>query len=538
MNQARGDCYHDATLKARFSVLASVLAAALLLAGRNVDVTAQAPPATLTYQVIGRDARRPLPARLLANQEMFALDDLARVFELTVREDLAAGGVTVAARGQTIVLSVGQPLASVGGRLVSLGAAPVREGRTWFVPADFISRALALALGTRIDVRRPSRLIVPGDVRVPQVAARLESLGGVARLTLDVSPATPHTVSQEGSRLLVRFEADALDPSLPAVSTVPELVASVHAGEAPTTLVVDLGPRFASFRSADSPGDRGGSRLAIDIAAQTTEAAPANPGPTGPPQLPELPPLLDLAPAGGVRTIVIDAGHGGDDQGVTGGAGTLEKTVALSVARRLKGALESRLGVRVILTRDADRSVALDERAAVANNNQADLFISLHANASVRPGIAGAEVFYLSLEAYGEEGQRVAHGDADVLPVFGGGARDIEVTPWELAQARHIEQSAALAQAVDRALREQIPMGPRAIQPAPLRVLIGVNMPAVLVEMAFLTNPQQEKDVATDTFQNAIVQALVNAVVSFRDAPPGTPILPGAPPALAGPGTR
>jgi len=508
-----------------------VLAAALLLAGPSADVTAQAP--TVTYTLLGRDSRRPLPARTVANQEMFALDDVARVFELTVREDAAAGGLTVAVRGQTIVLSAGQPLASVGGRLVSLSGPPLREGRTWLVPVDFVSRALALALGTRIDVRRGSHLIVPADLRVPQIAGRLESVGANARLTLDVSPATPHTVAQEGTRLVVRFEADALDASLPA-STVPDLVAAVRTGETPTTLVVDLGPKFASFRTSDLPGDRGGGRVVVDLAAQTTEAAPATPAPTAPP-VPDLPPLLDLAPAGSLRTIVIDPGHGGDDDGVKGAGGTVEKAVALSVARRLKAALESRLGVRVILTRDGDHSVALDERAAVANNNKADLFVSLHANASVRPNTAGAEVFYLSLAEYGEEGQRVAHGAPDVLPVFGGGARDIEVTPWELAQARHSERSAALAQAVEAALREQIPMGPRTIQPAPFRVLIGTNMPAVLVEMAFLSNPQQEKDVATDTFQNATVQALVNAIVRFRDTPPPPAV---APPAAAGRGLR
>ena len=516
--------------------MASLLATTLLLAGNAADLTAQAQPGAIVYQVVGRDGRRPLPARLVANQEMFALDDLARVFELTVREDATAGGVTVAARGQTIVLSAGQPLASVGGRLVSLSGAPVHEGRAWLVPADFISRALALALGTRLEVRRPSRLIVPADVRVPQIAAHLEPVGPVARLTLDISPATPHTMTQEGSRLIVRFEADALDPSLPA-STVPDLVTAVRAGDTPNTLIVDLGPRFTSFHTADQPGDRGGARLVIDVAAQTTDAAaaPATPAPPAPP---ELPPLLDLAPFGSLRTIVIDAGHGGDDEGARGAGGTGEKTIALSVARRLKSALESRLGVRVILTRDADRNVPLDERAAVANNNKADLFISLHANASVRPATAGAEVFYLNLEAYGEEAQRVAHGDADVLPVFGGGARDIEVTPWELAQARHIERSTALARAVEGALREQLPMGPRTLQPAPFRLLVGVNMPAVLVEMAFLTNPQQEKDVATDTFQNAMVQALVNGVMRFRDAPPGTPVQLAAPSQAPGRGAR
>src|SRR5215207_8550989 len=118
-----------ATLNVRFLAAASVLAVATLLAGPAAVVTAQTPPGALTYTLISRDGRRPLQARLVSNQEMFALDDLARAFELTVREDVAAGGLTVAARGQTIVLSAGQPLASVGGRLVSLSAAPVREGR-------------------------------------------------------------------------------------------------------------------------------------------------------------------------------------------------------------------------------------------------------------------------------------------------------------------------------------------------------------------------------------------------------------------------
>ena len=137
------------------------------------------------------------------------------------------------------------------------------------------------------------------------------------------------------------------------------------------------------------------------------------------------------------------------EDGAHGPGGTLEKNVTLSVARRLKAALEARLGVRVILTRDGDQTVELDERAALANNNKADLFISLHANASVRPSAAGAEVFYLSLEEYGDQAQRVARGETEALPVFGGGTRDIEVILWEMAQARYIEESAVLAQAVE-----------------------------------------------------------------------------------------
>jgi len=459
----------------------------------------------------------------MAGQEMFALDDLARLFNVVVREDAAAGGLTVTAGTQTIVLSAGQSLVSVSGRLVSLPAPPVRDGRTWYVPIDFVARALAPAIGGRLELRKPSRLILVGDIRVPRIVGRMEALGSVARLTLDISPSTPHTVTQEGTRLTVRFEADSLDAALPATSS-PELVVNVRPGEGPATIALDLGPRFSSFRTVDTPGDRGTARLVIDVQAQTTEAqpSPATPTPTpSAPQAPETPPLIDLAPAGTLRAIVIDAGHGGDENGAKGPGGALEKQVTLSVARRLKAALESRLGLRVILTRDGDTTIGLDERAAVANNNKADLFVSLHANASPRAATSGAEVFYLSLDEYGDAAERAAHADSEALPVFGGGSRDIELILWDMAQARYIKESASLAQSVEVSLRQRVPMSARAIQQAPFRVLVGANMPAVLVEMGFITNPAQEKQLQSDEFQNLIVQALVESISRFRDAHSG-----------------
>jgi N-acetylmuramoyl-L-alanine amidase len=418
----------------------------------------------------------------------------------------------------------------VAGRLISLSAAPAREGRAWFVPVDFVPRALAPALGTRLELRRASRLIVVGDMRLPQVSGRVDASGGAARLTLDVSPATSHTVLQEGARIVIRFDADALDTASPA-SAVPDLIQGVRPGDTPASLVVDLGPRAGAFRSSDSPGERGAGRIVVEVSPQATEPpAGAPPLAAVPPPAAEAPPLLDLTGAGSLRTIVIDPGHGGDEHGVRGANGTLEKGVTLGVARRLKAALESRLGLRVLLTREGDQTVGLDERAAIANNNKADAFISLHANASVRPTLTGAEVFYLSLEEYGEEAQRVAHRDGDVLPVFGAGARDIEVIPWEMAQARYIDRSAALAQAAEATLRGRVPMSPRAIYQAPFRVLVGANMPAILVEMGFLSNAQQERDLSAETFQNAIVEALVEAVVRFRDGSGAPPSLPAAGP--------
>jgi N-acetylmuramoyl-L-alanine amidase len=109
---------------------------------------------------------------------------------------------------------------------------------------------------------------------------------------------------------------------------------------------------------------------------------------------------VDFAGTGSLRTVVIDPGHGGDDAGVKGAKGTVEKDYVLQLARRLKGTIEGRLGLRVLLTRDADENVPVDRRIALANNNKADLFVSLHANASVRASLQGAQVISLRAQDY------------------------------------------------------------------------------------------------------------------------------------------
>jgi N-acetylmuramoyl-L-alanine amidase len=230
-----------------------------------------------------------------------------------------------------------------------------------------------------------------------------------------------------------------------------------------------------------------------------------------------MPPPISPAAVPTLRTIVIDPGHGGDESGARGASGALEKDLTLAVARRLKAAIEGRLGIRILLTRDGDTTVSLDQRAALANTNKADLFLSLHANASPRAATAGAEVFYLGLDEYGSEAQRAVQDAGDAVPVFGGGTRQIELILWELAQARHIQQSASLAAIVAQELGRAVPMSPRALQQAPLRVLVGANMPAVLVEMGYLTNPQEEQQLVAEARQNAVTQALVDAVIRFRD---------------------
>jgi N-acetylmuramoyl-L-alanine amidase len=526
--------------------LAALLSAGALLVlappghGQPANARPGAPLSVLT-----REGRQALATISAGGHDFVSLDEVARLFGLTVREDVLAGSLSVSRGSRTLVVSTTQGLASASGRLVSLPATPVRQGKSWLVPIELVGRALPLVLDERLEWRPASRLVVLGDLRVPRVVVRHEPIGRSVRVTFEVTPAdTRHVVEEGPARLLVRFDADLLDADL-AAPPASDVLSTVRVMEPGTTIALELGPAFASYRAADEPAGTGRARLVVDLlAAPAASPAPAAPAePAGPRPEPPPPLILDT-PRTALRTVVIDPGHGGEETGARGPGGTFEKDVTLAVARQLKSLLESRLGVRVLLTRDGDQTVALDDRAALANNNKADLFVSLHANASVRAAVRGAEVFYLSAGEYTDEARRLALAEGAALPVVTGGERRVEMILWEMAQLRHLEDSAALAALVEQELRQRVPMSPRAIQQAPFRVLVGANMPAVLVEMGFMTNPEEERLLASPAHQASLASALYESIVRFRAyleggrRPIAPPAAPAAPPGAArsGPG--
>jgi N-acetylmuramoyl-L-alanine amidase len=504
--------------------VASVLATAAVLVAQ---------PRTTGVTVLSKGARQSLAVTAFDGQEMVAVDELAALFQLTMREDQLAAGITVTRAGKTLVYSA-QGLVSSSGRLVQLGAGPRKERRTWFVPVEFLGRGLSLILDQRAEYRRGSRLLVVGDLRVPRVTVRTDTTPTSGRVTIELSPRTEHTLTQENGRLVLGLQADAVDPDIGSI--VPnDILAGVRAVETPPGVAIDLGPRFATFRSTDIPVDSASTRIVIDLmpagapAGPTSAPTPTTPGAPGAPAEPTAVLPFDAA-ATGIRTIVIDAGHGGDETGARGPNGTQEKDVTLSVARQLKASIEARLGLRVLMTRDADATVGLDERAALANNNKADLFVSIHANASVSSQASGAEVFYLSLDEYGERARRDAQPEVTSIPGMSG-EKQIELLLWDMAQARHLEDSAMLATFVEQQLRARVPMSARAIQQAPFRVLVGANMPAVLVELGFVTNPTEEAKLTSPDHQGRLTQAIYDAIVLFRQYVEG-----GRKPVAASPG--
>jgi N-acetylmuramoyl-L-alanine amidase len=482
-------------------------------------VRAQGAPIT----VLSREGRRTLPAVDVQGHQMVGLDDLASLFQLQVREDTAARAITATYKNQTIVLTPDQSLVSASGRLVSLPAAVVRRNNRWLVPVEFISRALAPIYDVRLDFRPTSRLLVIGDLRVPRVVAQYDDGPGLLRVTLEITPRAAATVAQEQGRLLVRIEADSLDASLPQ-PLQQQLLTGIRATE-PNTIHMDLGPRFSSFRASPVTSNGAAAVLTIELLSATADTAltptPNTPGAPNAPTAPVAPntalPVFDATTRASIRTIVSDPGHGGDDNGVKGSGGALEKDVTLSVARRLKATIEGRLGMRVLLTHDGGAAMDADARAAIANNNKADIFVSIHANGSPRPTLRGAVIYTLSLDRVGEDARRQSEADKAVLPVFGGGAREVALVEWELAQAAHLDESNAFAGIVDEKLRTAAGLPSVALQRAPMRNLAGTNMPAVLVEMGYLSNTDEEHLLTSGEFQNRIAGALTDAIAAFRE---------------------
>lgn len=225
----------------------------------------------------------------------------------------------------------------------------------------------------------------------------------------------------------------------------------------------------------------------------------------------------DDAPIDRFDVVVLDAGHGGHDEGATGSSGLREKDLVLDVTRKLAKRLERR-GLRVILTRSDDRFLSLEERTAVANDARADLFVSIHANASSSRSPRGIETYFASLEATDAaarataERENMAFGAA--APAFA--ADDpLAAILGDLIATQHLQESSEFAKLAQHELAEIGRSRSRGVKQAPFVVLMGVQMPASLVEIGFLTNPNEEKGLRRAARREEIAAALADAVIAF-----------------------
>jgi N-acetylmuramoyl-L-alanine amidase len=230
--------------------------------------------------------------------------------------------------------------------------------------------------------------------------------------------------------------------------------------------------------------------------------------------------VFSLSGAAERQTIVIDPGHGGLDVGAKGKFGNLEKNITLTISQKLKALIEQNLAYRVVLTRDKDIDVSLESRAAIANNNDAALFISVHTNGSFRKKARGSETFFMSLTATDEETRRLAYMENSSAKldnrISDENKDDIRLILWDMAQSAYIKQSSRLAEEIQFELNQPpLEILNRGIKQAPFKVLTGVACPAVLVEVAFISSPEEEQNLIKDDFQMSIALALYRGLAKF-----------------------
>lgn len=517
----------------------ALLALPLLLAAQmqrleaGPSATAPAAPASAGREALAvLDGRElPLPVTINPAGPLFGLSALVNNLGGTLAPGETGESTSLGLEGKEVVIGVGSSIITVGDSIVSLSQPVSRgEGGTLLVPLDFLRKTFGDLRGTSFEWRpETQRLVIARQAaRELPVVLDVVHLQEMTTVVLQFSAMPRYQIKRQPDLVQVQMLGDRLAPPPGRERVQDPLVQDVTISPEQVRIQLNPGLEVASY-VLENP-----FRIVFDIHRPAVAAAPSPLRPGGP---------VPVAP--GIHTIVVDPGHGGTETGAIGPSGVPEKDLTLLLARDLETRL-SRLGVRVVLTRSEDASLPLDTRAAIANQNKADLFISIHLNSSLGSGAHGAETYFLSAEASDARAAKAAAAEnapAAVPPGEVAGAtqeevKDLELILWDLAQTRHLSESQSFATLIQGELNDALQLRDRGVKQAPFRVLNGAEMPAVLVELGFLSNPEEEKKLQDATYRGELTDALTRAVARYKtliESRPDPAATPAAP-AAAGPG--
>jgi N-acetylmuramoyl-L-alanine amidase len=443
---------------------------------------------------------------------------------LTRRTILKAGG--------TLLLSVIAPL--------SASAAQIMAVRVW--PADDYTRVTLENDGelktTHFMVPDPPRLVVDIDGlalndTLKSLVAKIESndpyikqvrVGqnrpNVVRLVFDlkeeVKPQVFNLDPVAGYHHRLIFDLYPVKPVDP--------LASMIAKENWTTEAPPATPTPAVQPGETTVGQAGPDAIAkLEADAARAGSTPAQPQPTTPQPAQPQPAPAKAAPGQKVVrmvTIALDPGHGGEDPGATGTTGVHEKDIVLSVAKRLKAKLEELPNTRVMLTRDADFFVPLGQRVEKARKVQADLFVSIHADAFVERTARGSSVFVLSEKGASSSAARWLANDQNKADMIGGvnlGSHDRQLASVliDLSQTAQINDSMKLGKAVLTEIGGINRLHRGVVEQAGFAVLKAPDIPSILVETAFISNPDEEARLKDDAYQNQLADAITKGIKRY-----------------------
>ena len=377
----------------------------------------------------------------------------------------------------------------------------------------------------------------------------LLSLDNPGRLVLDLENVALSAVLNE---LAGKISAD--DPYIKGVR-----VARFKPGT--VRLVFDLKARVKPEVFALAPIGEYGHRLVLDVypleppdpllaflknretSVSASPALPPTAAPVPPAAETEAPPVIAKndppaaksvprtarPPSERLITIAIDAGHGGEDPGARGRKGTLEKHVTLAIAQKLKERIDNEPNMRAVLTRDGDFFIPLHMRVAKARRVRADLFVSIHADAFVKPSANGSSVFALSESGATSAAARLLakqENDADLIGGVNLGIKDpyLKQTLLDLSQTASINDSLKLGKAVLQEMGGINRLHKNYVEQAGFAVLKAPDIPSILIETAFISNPDEEKKLKNPAYQNKMADAIFTGIKRyFSKNPPLAP---------------
>ncbi|MEP6942801.1 MAG: N-acetylmuramoyl-L-alanine amidase [Betaproteobacteria bacterium] len=377
-----------------------------------------------------------------------------------------------------------------------LRAATIASARLW--PAQEYTRLILESAGpvphTILSIRNPSRLVL--DLEDVELTAELEQL---ARL---VHPGDPYIQAIR----IARFKPGVLRVVLDLKTEVnPQLFALLPFGDHGHRVVLDL--------YSLTPPDPLMALLDRDGAARDADdkAPSRSPGAKSARR-----PII----------IAIDPGHGGEDPGAIGRRGTYEKHVTLAIARRLKTLIDAEPGMRAMLTRDDDYYVALSARVQKARRVQADLFISVHADAFSTPTARGSSVFALSEHGASSAAARWLAQRENEADLIGGVNLDnrepmLAKTLLDLSQTAQISDSIRVGRSVLEGIGSINALHKGSVEQAGFAVLKAPDIPSILIETAFISNPEEEQMLKSEAHQQRFAQSILNGVKRyFAQNPP------------------
>ncbi|HKZ07149.1 MAG TPA: N-acetylmuramoyl-L-alanine amidase [Methylomirabilota bacterium] len=407
----------------------------------------------------------------------------------------------------------GQSRVIVAGIRLTLDAPAQTGSAGWLIPEDFLAKALSrLAPGVTMKVTaapargRASAKPVAATPTVPFGDLRLRSYPSFTRIVIEAGSSVGYAIvtDQRPGEIQMRLpglrvggsQLQEIDDGL-----VKEMRLEPTSGGAVLRIALDAPAGQIKDFSLQDP-----FRIVLDI--YRPKDAADSPG-------------AKAGMAQPLRLVVLDAGHGGHDSGAIGPKGVMEKDVVLDVTRRVARMMEeSGLGIKVVLTRTGDTFVPLRDRTIFANKQRADLFVSIHANAHPRSVSEGVETYFLSSEASDSEARQTAAVENGVVQLETAASRQkmdaIKSILWDLAQSEFQQESSFLAETVQDSMTRSLRLVNRGVKQAGFYVLGGAAMPAILIEIGFLTNPREEKKLATAEYREAAAKAIFAGLSDYK----------------------